>query len=266
MRRRAADRRRCRIGTIRPDPRIVAPAMWRTRTSGYGSGLTTISCSPTTRSIKSATRCRPEPTSTSGQRRGGRRGGVLLAGAPRRTAPAAPLPESRCRRTRTSARPPMLPSRFGRSTCSTAAVGSAYSRIARLHQQSARRSQRQRQGDRETGPTSRSVATPRRRWPPRRSTLRATTSRPTPRPETSVTLLLVEKPGRKMSRKTSRSCMTARSASVARPRSAAAWRTAATADPRTVVLHLDDRGVAALRRGDDDAANRRLTEPLALRG
>ena len=126
-------------------------------------------------------------------------------------------------------RPPMLPSRSGRSTCSTAAVGSAYSA-------SPDSTSRARVVARVNGkvtvkrvPPVRSDSTSTR--PPRRSTLRATTSRPTPRPETSVTSLLVEKPGRKISRSTSRSCMTARSASVARPRSAAAWRTAATFMP-----------------------------------
>ena len=45
-----------RMGTTRPDPSTVAPAMLRTRESGLPSGLTSTSCSSSTASTANATR------------------------------------------------------------------------------------------------------------------------------------------------------------------------------------------------------------------
>lgn len=86
--------------------------------------------------------------------------------------------------------------------------------------------------------------------PPTRATVSRTTSRPTPRPETSVTLLVVVKPGRNMN--------SSNSASLIRPAiSAVAWRrlddglaNALDVDAAAVIGHRDGQHAGSMTHLD----------------
>ncbi len=96
------------------------------------------------------------------------------------------------------------------------------------------------------------------------STLRRTTSMPTPRPETSVTSRAVEKPGARIREKISAS--ESRAAPSISPCSSARVRTASTSSPRPSSLHPDQNVGARVQRRKLNGGARRFARRLASLG
>ena len=92
----------------------------------------------------------------------------------------------------------------------------------------------------------------------------ATTSRPTPRPEISVTASRVEKPGSSVRRAISASLGVASASSS--PRSMALARMSVEIEAAAVVGHLHGDHLATARHGQRDGAGARLAHRFAFRG